>query len=778
MTTVDEIGRRTLIGAVTEALADATAYNRSEMVPPTVVLWPDRERQWQKLVPLLRGQMAHLLTLGEFDPATSTGPAVWIKCAVARRLEDPTIAPDAAPIIYLPGVSRAELRAVEDCAPELQPLAELQYRGVWFTQQSTKDWTLLAFLCSKEAGLGLDVARDAATLEALQHTLLQLARTPVEQLAGKTITHDVLNGLVHADPARAILDWLDEPHGTRERDHDQWASFRAICGKGYDFDPDTDGRLAGAERLGSRQGNWTHVWARFAEAPQTYVRVPELLRKAQPAFAGSLFYDRSSWPRENDEQEVALRTALVALADVPQEKAREGMERLEREHGERRAWVWARLGQAPLAGALEHLAQLASHTRTALGGATRDELAAAYRDHGWQADAAAVDALASVSSPADEQAVRAAVRALYLPWLEHTAERLQQLAKEEPLPTHAAGDAPVVEAGTCLLFVDGMRYDVGQRIAAVVRARGWELEEAWRWAALPTVTATAKPAAAPIADLVTGGAADAEFCASVAATGATLSADRFRQLLAERGIAYLPRSEQGDPAGAAWTEIGDLDRRGHDEGARLARRVDESVEDILARVGELLDAGWQRVSLVTDHGWLLMPGGLPKVHLPAYLASSRWGRCAALKNTSAVEVPVVPWYWNPDARVALAPGIGVFVDGKEYAHGGLTLQEVVVPELVVRRAAAATVEARITAVDWVNLRCKLTVEGTFAGLHADVRTKPNVAKSSVAASKEVPASGQVSLVVGDDSLEGSAAIVVLVDGAGQVVAKHATTIGG
>jgi hypothetical protein len=32
--------------------------------------------------------------------------------------------PDGAPVIYLPGVSRADIRAVEDCPKELQPLAE------------------------------------------------------------------------------------------------------------------------------------------------------------------------------------------------------------------------------------------------------------------------------------------------------------------------------------------------------------------------------------------------------------------------------------------------------------------------------------------------------------------------------------------------------------------------------------------------------------------------------------------------------------------------------
>src|SRR5690348_14487619 len=93
---------RTLIGALTDALQDATSYNRGEMVSPAVVLWPDKEQQWAKLVPLLRHQMAQLLTFGDFDPEARTGPAIWIKCMVARQLPELPLVADSTPIVYLP----------------------------------------------------------------------------------------------------------------------------------------------------------------------------------------------------------------------------------------------------------------------------------------------------------------------------------------------------------------------------------------------------------------------------------------------------------------------------------------------------------------------------------------------------------------------------------------------------------------------------------------------------------------------------------------------------
>ena len=35
---------------------------------------------------------------------------------------------------------------------------------------------------------------------------------------------------------------------------------------------------------------------------------------------------------------------------------------------------------------------------------------------------------------------------------------------------------------------------------------------------------------------------------------------------------------------------------------------------------------------MTDHGWLLLPGGLPKTQLNEGLTETRWGRCALIKE--------------------------------------------------------------------------------------------------------------------------------------------------
>ncbi len=182
-----------VLDAILASLQAAGVYNRNDQVAPAAILWTDKERQWETLLPLLREHLPQLLTLGDYEPATRTGPAIWLKCMIARTLPEADWAEDTTPILYLPGTSRADLRAVEECPRSLQPLAELQYRGTYWTQVNGKDWTLLAFLGSNDGGLALDVARDAATSEAMRRALTRFAETPITSLSGKRLELDFIH---------------------------------------------------------------------------------------------------------------------------------------------------------------------------------------------------------------------------------------------------------------------------------------------------------------------------------------------------------------------------------------------------------------------------------------------------------------------------------------------------------------------------------------------------------------------------------------------------------
>jgi hypothetical protein len=154
----------TFFDALVTALKRASEYNKADQVSPACVIWTDKEGQWQPLLSQLRESLP-ILTLGDYTPDSRTGPAIWLRCMLARTLPDTDYWPEGeTPILYLPGISRQELRAVEECPRALQPLAELQYRGVFFTQKNAKDWTINAFLVSNDGGLGIPVGSDTATL--------------------------------------------------------------------------------------------------------------------------------------------------------------------------------------------------------------------------------------------------------------------------------------------------------------------------------------------------------------------------------------------------------------------------------------------------------------------------------------------------------------------------------------------------------------------------------------------------------------------------------------
>jgi hypothetical protein len=660
-------------------------------------------------------------------------------------------------------------------------LVELQYRGAVWTQKNGKDWTIRAFLVNDEDGLGLDVAEDKLTLQAMQGALSQLAVTLPARLRGKRLEAEDFDKLMIGDTPRDLLLWLGDPDGTRGQwEQGKWDAFRNRCRQDYAFDPVTDGEVVGGEKLGQRKDAWYGVWERFAESPALYPGVPDLLRRAKPK--GQLIYEKDPWPDENDSLEGALRVALTEVGSMKPADARQRLEQLEAEHGPRRGWVWARLGLCPLAGAMAHLAVLAKRTVAALGGDSADGMTKLYTESGYLADDATLRALAWAKSADDAAAVRVAVRCVYLPWLDDTARQFQECLAAKALPTVEQQGCVEAGAGECVLFADGLRFDIGQRLVAMAGAQKLEASAGWRWAALPTVTATAKPAVSPVAGAMSGGNLDADFGPKVTETGEILNADRLRWLLSTAGYQLLGPAEVGDPwakNARAWTEYGEFDKLGHDLQAMLASRIEDQLELLLERVQALLDAGWKRVRVVTDHGWLIVPGGMQKFHLPKYLAEGRWSRCASIKDSSHVEVPVAGWSWNPQERFAYTPGVHCFVAGQEYAHGGVSLQECVVPIITFASTAVPACEVVvISEVQWVGLRCRVTVKPAADGLSADLRTKPNIAGSSITEPKLIDAAGKAALLITDESLEGTTISLVIIDSSGRVISKEATIVGG
>ena len=270
VTSVDFAGN-TVIEALIRSLEAAAKFNSNDVVQPCAVLWTDHDIQWPPLIPQLRRLLPQLLTFGDYEPEYRTGPAIWLRSVVDRALPNVELPEGTTPIVYLPGVSRQELRAVQECPDRLKPLVELQYRGVFWTQKNGKDWTVAAFLVSGEGGLGFDVAHDENTRRAMLGALAELATTPVDQLRGKHLEAEDFDKLFSNDPVKDLLLWLSDAEAVRsEWSRGRWAAFRSRCKADFEFDPDKDGELIGAELLGRQQAAWATVWERFTESPVLY----------------------------------------------------------------------------------------------------------------------------------------------------------------------------------------------------------------------------------------------------------------------------------------------------------------------------------------------------------------------------------------------------------------------------------------------------------------------------------------------------------------------------
>ena len=744
---------------------------------PIALLWTDADGQWKPLLPALQKTLSELYVLGAYAPDERQGPVIWLKCIVDRTLPDVAPGEGVAPILYLPNVGRQDLRAAGDCDPMLQPLIELQYRGGVWHQRNGRDWTVEAFLLSDDA-LALDIARDSHTRDAMLRALPLLAQEPIAGLRGRRLDAEDFDRLAIGDPVRDLLAWMSDTEAFEERsDADRWDTFRDVCTREFGFDPHTDGIRAAADSITEGGDRWEEVWQRFCDAPKLYPGVFGALWAASPK---DLFRNLARQPNYNESQENNLRRELEVAAQLAHNDACKRITALDEEHKERRGWVWAQLGKSPFAFALDPLGRLARGAQHTPGGATAEDLISHYVAEGWRCDLAAIEALKPFTHGTHQDLVTRVVRAIYEPWLDDTARRFQELLSADDVDPGKLATGIESDADTCILFADGLRFDLGMTLQERLESRGIKTQLSHRVAPIPTVTTTAKPLASPAHSTCAGGSDAEDFYPLVSDSGKPANALRLREAMARQGVEVLENGETfmavGSEAGA-WTEIGKIDSLGHSLDAALVQQIEPEIESIVDRIVALLSAGWSKVRIVTDHGWLLLPGGLPKIELPPYLVETKWARCAAVKGESTPSVPTYPWYWNPVLRIASPPGIGAFRVNTEYAHGGVSLQECVVPDLTVERGEVAA-SATITTISWRGMRCRVDVDTNASGIFVDLRLNWKQAGSSIAAaSKELTETGEASLAVSDDIHEGAAASVVLIDQSGRVLDYRPTTVG-
>lgn len=215
------------------------------------------------------------------------GPSTWVRYRLARHSGRKTS------IVYLPDVPRHAFRGAAGFPETARHLFALQYQGQFWSQANGKDWTPSAFLSSSEGGLGLDLARDRASLEAPD-----------------------FHGLAASDPVGLLLEWMALDGGTTaDWPTERRLAFSALCKQQFGFDPDKDGALTAAEKLVAGGGVWDQVWRRYRQAPLAYAGVRKVLELVHPKDLIDQTNERI--PLNNRQQESLLRTELGGLEGLP-----------------------------------------------------------------------------------------------------------------------------------------------------------------------------------------------------------------------------------------------------------------------------------------------------------------------------------------------------------------------------------------------------------------------------------------------------------------------------
>jgi len=765
---------------VIQALKQAENHNSNIMVKPEVILWPDPDNQWEDVIPVLQKVMPQLLIYGDYNPARKQGPSIWLKCMVAKTLPEADWENNIIPIIYLPGVAKSDLRNVEEAGLFFQPLIEYQYTGVLFLQENGREWSILAFVENPIYGLGLKVSKDNTTKDALKKALPTIFQD-AEIFRGKSLIEaEYLNSLLFPDLIPNILKWMCKGDVVlAQMDTGRKEVFKQLCQTQYEFEPREQDIKAIAEKLGSQKGNWKYVWQLYATAPKKYTEIEELLRLAKPSDLGDGMFGlpAESWPQVNEDAESTLLSELKKASKLAPREAAKKMWSLAEENKKRLGWVWHELGKAPLAISVQHLATMAKICIEAFPSSSIDEIKAYYEKTGYLADQQMRKSFEVVKSEKDKSAVQAIIQLVYQPWLELITNLFQKLVEmDSAIFTNQKAKE---ETENFVLFVDAFRFELAHEFADRLAKFKYVVKLISSWSAIPSLTPTSKPSVSPISISISETSLIKEFRPQLL-TGKDLLTAAFREQLATNGFKFISNAADIDPSARLWQEIGDIDTKGHNEQEDLVKHIDALYAQIQEALDVAFEKGVKRIKIVTDHGWLLMPGGLPKTELNVGLSETRWGRCALMKEGAVTSLLHLPWRWNPSTFIAYAPGISFFKVNEKYAHGGISIHECLVPELLVENPNINAIEAEIKAVKWVNLKCTIQTNDVPDGYKIDIRTKYNDELTSVIdisnKNKKIIAN-TVTLLI-DDTYEYQSVTIVLLDENDRILNKKSTTIGG
>jgi hypothetical protein len=761
------------------ALDAASRYSSTEELRPSCILWTDGNREWEHLLGYLNVFFPNqILVLGDYNPEKRRGPGLWIRCVLAGLVKDFDQDQNKTPIIYIPGYSREQLRAVDSCPAELQPLAEHQYRGVFFTHENGKDWTLYSFLSNEKQGIGLSIKDDRSTKEAIRDSFRQLFDIKKSSLVGRKLDAVDFQQILVTDPGREILLWLCEGEDFVDRlDIEEKNQLSKIIGKRFSIPFEGEALYQARQNFLNAEGEWGKLWNEFLKRQSQFPTMFDSLKEILPT-QDSLF-NRKNFPSEILKAETQIWNRLQDIDNLHVSDAKNLLKAVYTEHKSDEKLIWVQLGYVRV----YHLISLCSELIDRVDSFEMPmgewkNFAEAYVSHFSDIDGLVLKLIKSTNH-SEYPIIAKIVKKIYQPWLELINSKFTDSIKTSSRQSLLT---PLPEMGKKVVrvFVDGLRFDYAKELIAKLKIdKDILIDEGWRLSSFPSVTVSGKALVQPLSDQLEGSIDAEEFTPQWKEKTTLFSKISLETHLGKSGYQVV---DLGDPVtndARGWLEVGNIDAQGHHRAVDLARRMDDYIEEILYPVRQLLASGWEEVQIVTDHGWLFLPGGLPKISLPAHAIITKWSRCALVKDITSSNLLSFPWTWNHQVYVSYPPNIHCFREGEEYAHGGISLQECVIPFYRIRKGNVGKTSVfafKILSKKWIGLRLQLQYEGGSESFRIRIVSSLSSNPLPVSEGKSLAATGTVVLLA-DDEFEGKTCYLVIEGLDGKVIFSEQILIG-
>ncbi|MDP9316741.1 MAG: protein kinase [Chloroflexota bacterium] len=368
--------------------------------------------------------------------------------------------------------------------------------------------------------------------------------------------------------------------------------------------------------------------------------------------------------------------------------------------------------------------------------ATPHEAVAWYTSGGWRLDMAGEELVRDLAQSTPELLrVITPLRETYRARWEKSLIQWSEVWHKASCPTPSlttAGEwlARLLAAPrpTAILFIDALRYDLGSVLAEHVNTQEGAVRASVSpaRAPLPSITALGMGMALPLreqdvqADIVNG---SWQLVDTISGTNLSIAETR-RTWLQAQGVVRaddfltvmdIVSGHVPEPAkGRTRLFIADnsIDRLGHDD---ELERMGSSIplDRYQIAITALRNAGWRRILIVTDHGFIHWPGGAEK-HVPVPLSGAAYRSRRTLAYAPHIELGD-SHAWSPGNKWKVLPARGASCwsayGGLGYFHGGASLQEMIIPCLHIEwPTMAQPVNVSIQPIEHIlSLRPRVTI---------------------------------------------------------------------